>query len=648
MEKIKKIKNLVKKLNEASYAYYVESREIMSNFEYDKLYDELVTLEKETGIIMSNSPTRRVGFNVVSSLEKVKHEEPMLSLDKTKSPEELTNWLGDKIGILGWKLDGLTIVLTYKEGKLVSAVTRGDGEYGENICPNISAFQNVPNTIPFKGTLILRGEAIIRYSDFEKINNSIPEAESRYKNPRNLCSGTVRNLNSKVVFDRKVLFIAFTIVSAENINFEDSKYNQLEWLKTQGFDVVESFLVTKSGIVERISWFQSQIKNNDCPSDGLVLTYDDIEYSKSLGKTAKFPRDSIAFKWKDEEVETTIVDIEWNPSRTGFITPVAVFKPVEIEGTTVTRASLHNVSILEELQICVNNRVLVYKSNMIIPQISENLTKGGIPVIPDTCPSCNGKAVIEISKEGIKTLHCINLNCPAKHIKTFVHYASRDTMNIEGFSEATIEKFISKGILKQLSDIYNLKKHKKTIVDMDGFGEKSFNNLVNAIEKTRTIPVYKFLYALGIPLVGESNAKAICKAFKGDFDKIRNAGVQEIASIYGIGYALAEKFVAFFADENNSTEVDNLLKYITLTYDDKGEAKNKKLNGLTFVITGTLSMNRKEVEKLIEDNGGKILSSVSRKLNYLICGENAGSKLTKAKEFGIKIISEEALLNMIN
>lgn len=652
MEKIRRIKTLVKILNEANHAYYVEDREIMSNLEYDKLYDELVALEKETGIIMSNSPTQHVGFKVVSSLEKVKHEEPMLSLDKTKIPEELANWLGDKKGILGWKLDGLTIVLTYKGGKLVSAVTRGDGEYGENIYSNISAFQNVPDTIPYKGTLILRGEAIIRYSDFERINNSIPEVESRYKNPRNLCSGTVRNLNSKVVFDRKVYFIAFNLVSAEGVDFQNSKYNQLKWIEAQGFDVVESYIVTRDNIIEKINWFKSQVKNSDYPSDGLVLTFDDIEYSNSLGMTAKFPKHSKAFKWKDEEVETTIVDIEWSPSRTGLINPVAVFNPVEIEGTTVTRASLHNVSFLEDLQVCVGDRVLVYKANMIIPQISENLTRGGTPVIPETCPSCGGRTTIKTSDVGfkiIKTLHCLNPNCPAKRIKAFTHYVSREAMNIEGLSEATIEKFVSMGILKHISDLYDIKKHKETIIKMEGFGEKSFDNLVNAIEKSRTAPVDKFLYALGIPMVGESNAKTICKAFKGDFNKIRNAKASEISSIFGIGDALAEKFVTFFADEYNSAEVDNLLKYVTLTFEDSSaDSESKKLSGLTFVVTGTLrTMSRKEVEKLIEDNGGKNLSSVSKKLNYLVCGEDAGSKLTKAKELGIKIISEEELLNMV-
>lgn len=647
MDKIERIKELVQKLNEAAHAYYIEDRELISNYEYDKLYDELVALEDETGVVMGNSPTQHVGFGTVTSLEKVKHEKAMLSLNKTKNPEELAKWLGDKIGLLGWKMDGLTVVLTYKEGKIVSAVTRGDGIYGESIFPNINAFQNVPNTIPYKGTLILRGEAVIRYSDFEKINSQIPEIENRYKNPRNLCSGTIRNLNSKVVFDRKVFFVAFTLVKADGVDFKNSKYNQYEWLKTQGFDAVESYLVTKDNIIDRIKWFQSQIKKNDFPSDGLVLTYDDIEYSESLGSTAKFPRHSMAFKWKDEEVETTIEDIEWSPSRTGIITPVAVFTPVEIEGTTVSRASLHNVSILEDFQISVGDHVLVYKANMIIPQIAENLTRSGKPIIPETCPSCGGKTEIRISDEGVKTLYCTNPNCSAKHIKSFDHYVSRDAMNIDGLSEATIEKFISRGILKHLSDLYNIKDHREIIITMEGFGEKSFNNLVEAIEKSRTAPVEKFLYALGIPLVGESNAKAICKAFDGDFNKIRNAKTEEIASIHGIGDALAKEFVAFFADEYNASEVDSLLKYVTLTYEGS-ENTGSKLNGLSFVVTGTLAtMSRKEVETLIEANGGKVLSSVSKKLNYLVCGENPGSKLTKATELGVKIISENELLDML-
>lgn len=647
MSQIENIKSLVKKLNEASYAYYIEDEELISNHEYDKLYDELVELEKNTGIIMSNSPTQQIGFSLASSLETIKHEKPMLSLNKTKNPEELKSWLGEKVGLLGWKKDGLTIVLSFDSGNIVSAVTRGTGEYGENIYNNVKYFQNVPKIIPFKGKLIVRGEAIIRYSDFNKINSLITEIESKYKNPRNLCSGTVRNLNNKVVFDRKVFFSAFTLVSAEGVNFENSKYNQYEWLKTQGFDVVESFLVTKDNIIEKIEWFQKQIETNDEPSDGLVLSFDDIVYSNSLGTTSKFPKDSIAFKWKDEEVETTVTKIEWNPSRTGLINPIAILNPVEIDGTTVSRASLHNVSCVEELKICEKSRVLVYKANMIIPQILENLTPSGVPVIPTHCPSCGGEVSIKISDKEVKTLHCLNLKCPAKQIKTFTHFASRDAMDINGFSEATIEKLINLCILKKLSDIYKIKENQENIIQMEGFGEKSFNNLVNTIEQSRIVPVDRFLYALGIPLVGVSTSKAISKAFNGSFEKIRNAKVCDITSIFGIGDALATELEAFFADKDNAIEVDNLLQYITLTYDSL-TSELKKLNNLSFVVTGTLSiMSRGEVEKLIEENGGKILSSVSKKLNYLVCGENAGSKLTKAKDLHINIISENELLKML-
>lgn len=648
-EKINEMRKLVEQLNKANLAYYQEDQEIMSNFEYDKLYDELVKLEKETGIVLAGSPTIHVGYEVLSELPKERHDSPMLSLDKTKEVSSLKSWLGEQTGFLSWKLDGLTVVLTYREGKLYKAVTRGNGEIGEVITNNAKVFKNVPHTIAHKEEVILRGEAVIKYSDFKKINDSIEDIALKYKNPRNLCSGSVRQLNNEITKKRNVHFFAFTLVKAEGIDFHNSKVEQLRWLGNQGFDVVEGRVVTKKNIEETTHWFSEKIATNDFPSDGLVLIYDNIEYSRLLGSTAKFPRDSIAYKWADEIKDTTLLEIEWSASRTGLINPIAVFKPVELEGTTVSRASVHNISIMEELELGVGDIIKVYKANMIIPQIAENETRSGVQGIPEACPVCGEETIIK-KENNVKVLYCKNKDCLAKKIKSFTHFVSRDAMNIEGLSEATIEKLIGKGMIKELSDIFQVKKYKDEIIEMEGFGEKSYQNLVFSIEKARNTTLSKFIYSLGMPGIGLSNAKLICKEFSNDFNRLRNASKEELDAIPGIGEVIAESVVAFLRQETNQKIIDDLLLEVKFEKEQAADIK-QIFEGMVFVITGSVEQysNRNEVKEVIEQRGGKVTGSVTSKTNYLINNDNTSNttKNKKAKELGIPIITEEQFVDWV-
>ena len=627
-DKTKRIRELIGTLRAAGRAYYQESREIMSNFEYDKLYDELVSLEKETGIVFANSPTQNVGYEVVSALPKERHEKPMLSLNKTKSVEELADWLGGQTGLLSWKMDGLTIVLTYQNGTLVKAVTRGNGEIGEVITANAKAFVNVPLNISYQGELILRGEAIIRYSDFEKINEQIEDVDAKYKNPRNLCSGSVRQLNSEITAQRQVHFYAFSLVKADGIDFKNSRKEQFEWLKTQGFEVVEYHEVTKETLPETVKMYSEAIAENDTPSDGLVLLYDDIAYGQSLGRTAKFPRDSIAFKWADEIQETTLLYIEWSASRTGLINPVAVFEPVELEGTTVSRASVHNISIMEALELGAGDRITVYKANMIIPQIADNLTRSGVRDIPEACPVCGGQTEVRQLND-VKSLYCTNPDCQAKKIKSFTLFTSRDALNIAGLSEATLEKFIGVGMIHEYADIFHLDRHQEEIVEMDGFGQKSYDNLIAAAEKASHTTLPRMVYGLGVAGIGLANAKMICRHFKNDFEVMRHATVEELVEIDGIGEVLAQAWTAFFSDGKNNAIVDHLLAELTFEAEDEesSEGADEAFAGMNFVITGSLEhfKNRKELQELIERRGGKVTGSVTSKTNYLINNDVASS-----------------------
>ena len=644
---LQRMKELVEKLDQAAKAYYQEDREIMSNQEYDSLYDQLEQLEKETGTVLTNSPTVRVGYEAVNELPKEEHPSPMLSLDKTKDREVLRGFIGNHKCLLSWKLDGLTIVLTYENGELVKAVTRGNGIVGEVITNNARVFRNIPLRIPYKGQLVLRGEAIITYSEFERINETIGDADAKYKNPRNLCSGSVRQLNNEITAKRNVRFYAFALVSAQDVDFSNSREQQFIWLKKQGFEVVEYKVVTSESLDEAMDYFSKTIVNNDFPSDGLVVTYDDIAYGESLGSTAKFPRNSFAFKWADEMRETRLVDMEWSPSRTGLINPVAIFEPVELEGTTVSRASVHNISIVKELQLGIGDTIKVYKANMIIPQIAENLTRSGNLVIPDKCPVCGREARIR-KENDVETLYCMNPDCVAKKIKSFSLFTSRDAMNIDGLSEATLEKFIAMGFIHNFGDIFEIGKYKDQIVEMEGFGQKSFDNLMVSLEKAKETTLAKVIYSLGITGIGLANAKVICKYFDDDIEKIRYAEEEEISSIEGIGPVIAGSLADYFKSAENNQKLDHLLSHLHLVHEET--SAEQVFAGKTFVITGSVEhfSNRSEAKEFIEARGGKVTGSVTKKTDYLINNDktSASSKNKKAQELGIPILSEEDFLEL--
>lgn len=647
MNQTERMKELVELLNKAGRAYYQEDREIISNYEYDKLYDELEALEEETGITLAGSPTVSVGYEAVNALPKETHETPMLSLDKTKEIEVLKNFVGNQKTVLSWKMDGLTIVLTYQDGKLKKAVTRGNGIVGEVITNNAKVFKNVPLQIAYQGELILRGEAIISYSDFEKINKQIEDVDAKYKNPRNLCSGSVRQLNNEITAKRNVYFYAFSLVRAEGVDFNNSRACQFEWLKTQGFDIVEYRMVDSKNLEETIQYFSDKISTNDFPSDGLVALYDDIAYGDSLGSTAKFPRNAFAFKWKDEIRETTLKEIEWSPSRTGLINPVAIFEPVELEGTTVSRASVHNISILKELKLGIGDRIEVYKANMIIPQIAENLTRSGNLTIPEFCPVCKKTTKIQKSND-IEVLICTNPECQAKKIKSFTLFVSRDAMNIDGLSEATLEKFILNGFIKEFGDIYELERYKDAIIEMDGFGEKSYENLIENIKKSSHTTLPRLVYALGIANIGVANAKVLCKEFDYDLQKLMRADEETISQIEGIGSVIAKSVTDYFKNEENQRKLEHLLTY--LTFEEMKIETGNPLSGKQFVITGSVNQfeNRSAMKEFIENRGGKVTGSVSKKTDYLINNdtESSSSKNKKAKELGIPILSEEDFLKL--
>ena len=646
MNDIDRMKQLIARLNEAAKAYYAQDREIMSNLEYDRLYDELSALEEKTGLVLAQSPPQSVGYEAVDTLPKERHESPMLSLGKTKSREELADWLNGKKGLLSWKLDGLTIVLTYRDGKLFKAVTRGNGEVGEVITPNARTFVNLPLQIPFLGELILRGEAVITYEDFERINAKIEDADARYKNPRNLCSGSVRQLNSEITAQRNVRFFAFALVKADGADFENSREKQFEFLKEQGFEVVDYRPVTAETMRDAVEWFEQTVSSYPVPSDGLVLLLDDIAYGEALGRTAKFPRNAIAFKWADETAQTTLREIEWSASRTGLINPVAVFDPVELEGTTVSRASVHNVSIVKELQLGIGDTITVYKANMIIPQIAENLTKSGSLTIPCECPVCHEKTQIR-QENDTETLICPNPDCDAKKIKSFTLFVSRDAMNIDGLSEATLEKFLARGFLHTYADLFHLDRYKDEITQMDGFGEKSFANLSDSIEKARHTTLARLIYSLGIPNIGIANAKMICREYKNDLKRLLNAPAEELAGIDGVGPVIAGTFAAFFAEEKNKKALEALLAEVTPEQETFSE-EALPLSGKSFVVTGSLNHfeNRNALKEKIEALGGKVTGSVTGKTVCLINNDNTSnsSKNKKAQELGVSILTEEAFM----
>lgn len=647
-DKKRRIEELIETLNEASAAYYDEASEIMSNYEYDALYDELESLEKETGYTPLNSPTKNVGYTVQSELPKERHRSRMLSLDKTKSREELAAWLGNHEGLLSWKLDGLTVVLTYEGGELVKAVTRGNGDIGEVITPNARVFVNVPKHIPYEGHAVIRGEAVITYEEFDRINEAIDDADAKYKNPRNLCSGSVRQLNSKITAERNVRFYAFTLSEADGVDYEGLRSNQMKWMAEQGFDVVEFVKVDNKNIFEAIDNYAERVHSFEIPSDGLVLTLEDLEYAATLGTTAKFPRDSLAFKWADQQAETILREIEWSPSRTGLLNPIAIFDPVELEGTTVKRASVHNLNIMETLKLGIGDTITVYKANMIIPQIGDNLTKSGNIELPTHCPVCDGATEIKLMT-GTKVLTCTNPNCLAKQVKRFSLFVSRDALNIEGLSEQTLLKFIGLGYIKSFADIFRLENHRDEIVELDGFGKKSYDKLSSSIEKSRhTVPA-RILVTLGIPGVGVTTAAQIARAYENKWAKISSLTYDELISVSGIGEVMARDYEAFFADEHNKSVVLDLVSELDI--DESYEQVGTALSGETFVITGSLEhyKSRTELKKEIEAQGGKVAGSVSKNTSYLVTNnpESGSSKNKAAAELGVKIITEDEIRTML-
>ncbi len=645
----RRMQELVELLNRAAKAYYQDADEIMSNYEYDALYDELQALEAQTGVTLSSSPTVNVGYEVLSELPKERHPSPMLSLDKTKDVAGLQAFAGDQKVVMSWKMDGLTIVLTYRDGGLVKAVTRGNGEVGEVITANARTFKNLPLQIPYKGELVLRGEAVIGYKDFEKINEEIAEVDAKYKNPRNLCSGSVRQLNSEITAKRNVKFYGFSLVQAEGVDFHNSRAAQLDWLASQGFEVVEHIVVSREEIPNEVIKFSEKIVSNDFPSDGLVLIYDDVAYGQSLGRTSKFPRDSFAFKWADETSKTVLREIEWSPSRTGLINPVAIFDPVELEGTTVSRASVHNISIMEELELGIGDQIEVYKANMIIPQIAENLTRSGVKDIPKVCPVCGGATEIR-SISNAKALYCTNPECQAKQLKSYALFVSRDALNIDGLSEATLEKFIARGFIHDFADLFHLEQHREEICEMDGFGEKSYNNLIASVEKARETTLPRLIYGLGIANIGLANAKLICKKIGHNPERVIDLTAEDLAAIDGIGDVIAGNYVAYFADAEHRELFEKLLKEVKLP-EEQEDVGEQTFAGMNFVITGSVEhfANRNEVKALIESKGGKVTGSVTSKTNYLINNnvESTSSKNKKAKDLGIPIITEEDFLRML-
>lgn len=647
--KKERISYLVDVLNKASKAYYDEADEIMTNYEYDALYDELLLLEEETGFIRDDSPSVNVGYEVRTSLPKVTHESKMLSLNKTKDSDEIATWLGDKTGLLSWKLDGLTVVLTYEKGLLKQAVTRGNGIIGEDVTPNVKVCKNVPKKIEFTGKLVVRGEAVIKYSDFTKINEAIEDADAKYKNPRNLCSGSLRQLDSSITANRNVYVYIFSLASVSGEDFGNSRDNQMKWLSEIGFDTVDYRIVNRAKVKDEIENYRKEIADFDIPSDGLVLTYDDIEYSSTLGTTAKFPRDAIAFKWEDQQADTRLLDIEWSPSRSGLLNPIAVFEPVELEGTTVSRASVHNVSIAEKLELGIGDVVRVYKANMIIPQISDNITRSGLKDVPSHCPVCGSKTRIDDEK-GTRTLRCDNPECPAKNVKKMVLFVSRDAMNIDGLSESGILKLMGKGFIHSWRDIFEISKHKDDIVTMEGFGEKSYNNLISSIDKARNTTPARLLYSLGIPGIGVVNAGAIAKACRNKWNEIINLHEKALLEIDGIGDILSKDYVKFFNDENNKNDVNKLVEELQI--DESYEDTGKKLEGKLFVITGSLKYyeNRSALKREIETQGGKVTGTVTSKTDYLITNDisSGSSKNKMAAELNIPIIDEIKIMDMLD
>ena len=631
-----RIRSLIDILNKANEAYYYHDNEIMSNKEYDDLYDQLIQLENESGIIYSDSPTQNLGEHIYSSLPKVKHESPMLSLDKTKDRDALREWLGNKEGVLSWKLDGLTVVLTYENGKLEKAVTRGNGAIGEEITENAKFFKNVPLRIPFKGKLILRGEAVISYHDFETIN---VEEQGRFKNPRNLASGSIRALDTNQVKKRKVQVIIFEVIQGSEANLVTDKFT---WISHLGFKPVDYEVVNADNILEKIQDFENRITSNNIPSDGLVLTFNDTAYGRSLGTTGKFPKHSMAFKWQDEVEETVLRSVEWNTSRTGLINPVAVFDPVYLEGTEVSRATLNNVSYIKDLQLGIGDTIEVYKSNMIIPTILSNKTKSNNLIIPVVCPTCGMQARL-IRSNNTEILQCMNLDCPARFLNKLIHFCSRDAMDIQGLSIKTLEFVIKQGWVNNFLDLYNLQNYERKWAMMRGFSTVSVRKYLAAIENSKKTESARFLYALGIPKIGRHQSQSLIQVYK-SWDAFIQAvkSNTDFSHIDGVGDCLNQNIHNWYNGFYKQDQIEKLASL--MIFEDQEITTSDILKGKTFCITGKLNMfaNRSDLVKFIEQQGGKVSGSVSKNTDYLINNDKGSnsSKNKKAIELGVSIITE--------
>lgn len=655
MKKIEYIKSLVRQLTAACEAYYKNDNPIMTDKQFDDLFDELEKLENETGFVMCGSPTQKVQGYVINELKKVKHTKPMLSANKTKEISEIERFIGNQLCILSWKLDGLTIVLRYKDNKFTQAITRGNGEIGEDVTHTMSMCSNIPMTIPYTGDLEVRGECVISWEEFNKINETLND---QYKHPRNLAAGTVRQLDSNISRSRKLTFKAFELVQDEL--YERSKTNLLlrdqlmdikesfDYLEECGFEVVEHELVTNNNISDVIERFDPE--KYQYPVDGLVVMYNSYEYGKQQGKTSHHPLNMLALKWEDQLYETTLEDVLWNTSKTGLINPVAIFSPVDLDGAITTRATLHNVSYIEDLELGIGDSIQIYRSNMVIPKVHESLTRSNNLDIPSKCPCCGGDVEIH-NENGSKTLHCMNQQCSAKLLSQFVYFVSRECMNIDGLSEATLDRFIQAGWLIQLKDIYHLYEHKKEMIHMDGFGKRRVEKLLDAIEKSRNSKLSNFITALSIPLIGKSTAKDMAKVCHNHINEffLNIESKFDWSNVDGIGDTTNDSINDYF--DKNLEAVKDLIKEINFSSSENDNHSSKDLSGLTFVITGKVEKykNRNVMKEEIESKGGKVSGSVSSKTNYLVNNDMSSnsSKNKKAKELMIPIITEDELIKLI-
>ncbi|MCC8026693.1 MAG: NAD-dependent DNA ligase LigA [Clostridium sp.] len=661
---LERIKELTERLNKYRHEYYNLSAPTVSDAAYDRLFDELAALERETGIVMANSPTQTVGCTAVSSLEKTRHPIPLLSLEKTKSADDLMKFGSGRELLLMLKLDGLTVKLTYENGELQEAATRGDGDEGEVITHNARTFRGVPLRIPYQGRLIVTGEAFIHKKDFEALKEKLLDSTGKpYRNARNLASGSVRLLDGAACKERRISFLPFNVLEGfdEMPAAQNSKNEKLYQLHRLGFSLCSSYLTlgayTKGGISAMMEQLQREAEEQDIPIDGIVVTFNDIAYSKSCGRTGHHYKDGMAFKFADDHYETVLRSIEWTPSRTGEIAPVAVFDTVEIDGCEVSRASLHNLSFIKGLELMPGCRILVSKRNMIIPQVEDNLDRGGFDagsLFPKVCPCCGELTRVHTSrtdKRTTETLCCDNPYCETRRLRQFVHFVSKKAMDIEGLSEATLEKFIGRGWLHSFMDIYRLDEHREEIIRMDGFGEKSWQRLWDAIQASRNTTFERYLIAMDIPMIGNTASRELCRVFDGSLARFEAAvdGGYDFTQLADFGDTLHQNIHNWFRDEENRYLWEELQMMMNIEKKDMmtAIAQDSPFAGKTIVVTGKVEpYTRDGINAKIASLGAHPGSSVSKNTDYLICGEKAGSKLQKAQALGVTVLSPAQFFQM--